>query len=190
LVEGPQKFETLGETLDDAVGEAYDKVARLLGLPYPGGPEIDRLAHEGNPRAFAFPRALLHENELRFSLSGLKTAVRRTTEKHKLAGLPVPLADVAASFQAAVVDVLVAKTLAAADLRGLSTVAIAGGVAANRALRAQLGDACAARGWYFSTPPLSLCSDNAAMIAGLAHELYLAGVRDPLSLPPHARLPL
>lgn len=190
LVKGAQKFETLGETLDDAVGEAYDKVARLLGLPYPGGPEIDRLAASGDARAFQFPRALLHEPDLRFSLSGLKTAVRRTVEKHTMAGLALPVNDIAASFQAAVVDVLVAKTIAAATERNLETVAIAGGVAANRELRRQLAEACAQRGWRLSAPPLELCSDNAAMIAGLAHDLYRAGVRDPLSLAPHARMPL
>lgn len=189
-VNGPMDFKTLGETIDDAVGEAYDKTARLLDLPYPGGPHIDRLAREGDPRAFAFPRAMLHEPGFRFSLSGLKTAVRKSVEKHTLAGLPVPVADVAASFQAAVVEVLVAKTVAAAEAEGLTTVALGGGVAANRALREALGAACARRGWRLSLPPLDLCSDNAAMIAGLAHDLYLAGVRSPLDLPPRSRLPL
>lgn len=189
-VAGPRTFETLGETLDDAVGEAYDKVARLLGLPYPGGPEIDRRATEGDPKAFNFPRALLHEPELRFSLSGVKTAVRRTIEKHSLTGLPLPVNDISASFQAAVVDVLVAKTIAAAEMRGLRTVAVAGGVAANRELRQRLDAACRERGWHFAAPPLALCSDNAAMIAGLAHALYLENVTDKLTLRPQARLPL
>lgn len=189
-VDGPQAFTTLGETIDDAVGEAYDKTARLLDLPYPGGPHLDRLAKEGDPRAFAFPRAMLHEPGFRFSLSGLKTAVRKAVEKQALAGLPVPVADVAASFQAAVVEVLVAKTVAAAEAEGLTTVALGGGVAANRGLREALGAACQARGWRLSLPPMELCSDNGAMIAGLAHDLYLAGVRSPLDLPPRSRLPL
>ncbi|MEB3198255.1 MAG: tRNA (adenosine(37)-N6)-threonylcarbamoyltransferase complex transferase subunit TsaD [Candidatus Sericytochromatia bacterium] len=189
-VDGPDRFTTLGQTIDDAVGEAYDKVARLLGLPYPGGPVLDRLAQNGNPRAYAFPRALLHEPGYRFSLSGLKTAVRRAIEQHTLMGLAVNQADVAASFQAAVVDVLVAKSVAAADAEGLDTLALAGGVAANSALRAALTEACAARGKRLCLPPLSLCTDNAAMIAGLAHDLLRAGVRHPLSLPPQARLEL
>ena len=189
-VDGPQSYKTLGETIDDAVGEAYDKTARLLDLPYPGGPHVDRLAAEGDPRAFAFPRALLHEPGYRFSLSGLKTAVRKAIEKQQGAGLPVPVADVAASFQAAVVEVLVAKTVAAAEAEGLTTIALGGGVAANRALRQALGVACEKRGWRLSLPPMDLCSDNAAMIAGLAHDLYLAGVRSPLDLAPKSRLAL
>lgn len=189
-VDGPQDFTTLGETIDDAVGEAYDKTARLLDLPYPGGPHIDRLAAEGNPKAFAFPRALMHEPGYRFSLSGLKTSVRKSVEKHTLAGMPIPVADVAASFQAAVVDVLVAKTVAAAHEHGLTTIALGGGVAANRHLRARLATACEQHGWRLSLPPFDLCSDNAAMIAGLAHDLYLAGVRSPLDLPPKSRLSL
>ncbi len=189
-VNGPMAFKTLGETIDDAVGEAYDKTARLLGLPYPGGPHLDRLARDGDPKAFTFPRAMLHEPGFRFSLSGLKTAVRTSIEKHTAAGMPVPVADVAASFQAAVVEVLVAKTIAAAEAEGLTTVALGGGVAANRGLREALGAACAQRGWRLSLPPLDLCSDNAAMIAGLAHDLYEAGVRSPLDLPPRSRLAL
>ncbi|MEB3329051.1 MAG: tRNA (adenosine(37)-N6)-threonylcarbamoyltransferase complex transferase subunit TsaD [Candidatus Sericytochromatia bacterium] len=189
-VNGPRDFVTLGETIDDAVGEAYDKTARLLDLPYPGGPHIDRLAAQGDPRAFAFPRALLHEPGFRFSLSGLKTAVRKSVEKQRLAGLPLPVADVAASFQAAVVDVLVAKTLAATETEGLTTVALAGGVAANGALRRRLAEACAARGWRLSLPPMELCTDNAAMIAGLAHALLATGEPDPLWLAPQARLAL
>jgi N6-L-threonylcarbamoyladenine synthase len=187
---GPQHFELLGETIDDAVGEAYDKVARLLGLEYPGGPLLDKLALSGNPKAFAFPRALLHEPGYRFSLSGLKTAVRRVVEKHELAGMPLPVPDVAASFQAAVVEVLIAKTEAAAEEHGLKTLALAGGVAANSALRKALQALALKRGWRLTLPPLTLCTDNAAMIAGLAHDLYLAGVRSPLDLEARSRLPL
>lgn len=189
-VSGPQQFELLGDTLDDAVGEAYDKVARMMGLPYPGGPEIDRLAKEGNPKAYAFPRAMMNEPGYRFSLSGLKTAVRYTIEKHHQEGTPIPLADMAASFQAAIVDVLVAKTCAAAEEFGLKTLALAGGVAANSALRQALKAACDKRGWRLALPPMALCTDNAAMIAGLAHDLYVAGVRSPLDLEARSRMPL
>jgi N6-L-threonylcarbamoyladenine synthase len=189
-VSGPQTFELLGDTLDDAVGEAYDKVARMMGLPYPGGPHIDRLAKSGNPEAYAFPRALLHEPGFRFSLSGLKTAVRRAIEKHEQEGKPIPVEDMAASFQAAIVDVLVAKTITAAKQYGLKTIALAGGVAANSALRAALKEACDRRGWRLALPPMALCTDNAAMIAGLAHDLYLDGVRSPLDLEAKSRMPL
>lgn len=189
-VEGPRQFTLLGETIDDAVGEAYDKVARLLGLPYPGGPAIDQLAPTGDARAYALPRAMLSEPGYRFSFSGLKTAARRVIEKNDLAGIPVPTADLAASFQAAVVDVLVTKTTAAAEAEGLTTIALAGGVAANRGLRAALAARCEARGWSLSLPPFELCTDNAAMIAGLAHELVVTGERSPLTLPAWSRAPL
>jgi N6-L-threonylcarbamoyladenine synthase len=189
-VEGPRSFTLLGETIDDAVGEAYDKTARLLDLPYPGGPELDRLAADGNPKAYRLPRAMLDETGYQFSLSGLKTAVRRLIEKSAAAGIPVPQADLAASFQAAVVDVLVAKATRAAEAEGLTTLALAGGVAANRGLREALTRRCAERGWRLSLPPMALCTDNAAMIAGLGHELYLEGVRSPLDLPAYSRLAL
>ena len=189
-VSGPQHFELLGETLDDAVGEAYDKVARMMGLPYPGGPHLDRLAKDGNPKAFAFPRAMMNEPGYRFSLSGLKTAVRRTIEKEQEAGRELALPDMAASFQAAIVDVLVAKTIAAAEAEGLKTIAVAGGVAANSGLRARLKAECDKRGWRLALPPMTLCTDNAAMIAGLAHDLYLAGVNSPLDLEARSRMPL
>lgn len=186
-VSGPQSFELLGETLDDAVGEAYDKVARLLDLPYPGGPPIDALAQSGDARAFAFPRALLKEPGYQFSLSGLKTAVRRSVEKYEATGAPLPVADLAASFQAAVVDVLIAKTAVAAEAHGLTTIAVAGGVAANSALRAALAAMCERRGYRLSLPPMSLCTDNAAMIGGLAHALLAEGVRTPLDAPAYSR---
>lgn len=189
-VSGPQQFDLLGDTLDDAVGEAYDKVARMMGLPYPGGPHLDRLAKDGNPKAYAFPRAMMNEPGYRFSLSGLKTALRRTIEKHQEAGEAIPMADMAASFQAAIVDVLVAKTVAAAEEHGLKTIAVAGGVAANSGLRAALKAACDKRGWRLALPPMDLCTDNAAMIAGLAHDLYVAGVRSPLDLEARSRMPL
>jgi N6-L-threonylcarbamoyladenine synthase len=188
-VEGPAAMRDLGHTRDDAAGEAFDKVARLLELGYPGGPEIDRLARDGDPRAFDLPRAYL-EGTWDFSFSGLKTAVRRLVEKHKLAGIPFRVADVAASFQAAVVDVLVGKAVAAARHEGLAVVAVAGGVAANSELRERLAEACRERGWRFACPPLQLCSDNAAMIAGLGYQLLQAGHRDDMAMPAAARFPL
>jgi N6-L-threonylcarbamoyladenine synthase len=189
-VEGPQNFILLGETIDDAVGEAYDKVARMMNLPYPGGPAIDKLAPAGDPRAYALPRAMLNEPGYRFSFSGLKTAVRRLIEKNALAGIPVPQADMAASFQAAVVDVLVAKTVRAAEAEGLTTLALGGGVAANSGLRTALQKVCDQRGWRLSMPPFDLCTDNAAMIAGLAHELSITGERSALNLQAWSRAPL
>ncbi len=188
-VEGPSSLLELGRTRDDAAGEAYDKVARLLGLGYPGGPELDKEAQKGEPRAFDLPRAYL-EGTWDFSFSGLKTAVRRLVEKHQMAGMPYSVSDVAASFQAAVVDVLVSKTVAAAETEDLGVVAIAGGVAANSHLRSRLAEACAARGWRFSSPPMVLCGDNAAMIAGLGYQLLLEGQRDDMAMPASARFPL
>ncbi|MBI6546928.1 MAG: tRNA (adenosine(37)-N6)-threonylcarbamoyltransferase complex transferase subunit TsaD [Cyanobacteria bacterium NC_groundwater_1444_Ag_S-0.65um_54_12] len=189
LVKGPTSMVTLGHTRDDAVGEAYDKVARLLDLGYPGGPAIDRLAQTGDPQAFALPRAWL-EGTWDFSLSGLKAAVRRLVERHRLAGIPLAVADLAAAFQQAVIDVLVNKTINAALAHGVTTIAIAGGVAANSTLRATLGAACAQRGWKFSAPPLALCTDNAAMIAGLGYECLLAGRQDSLTVGVLPRWPL
>ncbi|MBM3266012.1 MAG: tRNA (adenosine(37)-N6)-threonylcarbamoyltransferase complex transferase subunit TsaD [Candidatus Sericytochromatia bacterium] len=188
-VEGPGDFRDLGHTRDDAAGEAYDKVARLLDLGYPGGPAIDRLAQTGDPRAFDLPRAFL-EGTRDFSFSGLKTAVRRLVEKHRLAGIPLDVAGMAASFQAAVVDVLVGKAIAAAEGEGLAVVGVAGGVAANSALRSRLGEACEERGWRFVCPPFALCTDNAAMIAGLGYELLRLGREDDLAMPAAARFPL
>jgi N6-L-threonylcarbamoyladenine synthase len=179
----------LGRTRDDAAGEAFDKVARLLDLPYPGGPQLDRLAPHGDSSAFALPRATLPDS-WDFSFSGIKTAVRRLVEKHRLAGIPYQAADIAASFQAAVIDVLVEKTLAAAAAHGIEVVAIAGGVAANSELRSRLAAACSARGWRFACPPPALCTDNAAMIAGLGYEMLRGGQRDDLALPAAARFPL
>lgn len=190
VVRGPDSMEEIGRTRDDAAGEAYDKIGRLLDLGYPGGPVIDKLAASGDPTAFEFPRGLAAEPTFDFSFSGLKTAVRRVIEKHQLAGIPFKVEDVAASFQAAVVDVLTQKTLAAAERHDLQTLAIAGGVAANRGLRARLQKECDARGWRLSCPPISLCTDNAAMIAGLGAELLALGQRDPLDMNALARWPV
>ena len=172
--------ELLGETIDDAAGEAFDKVARLLGLPYPGGPEIDRAAVGGDPKAIAFPRGLSRPKDLErhrydFSFSGLKTAVARWVEQRERSGEPVPLADVAASFREAVVDVLVTKALAACHDLGVPRLLLGGGVVANARLR-QVAEARAdAAGVALRIPPLSLCTDNGAMIAALGARLIMAG---------------
>ena len=173
-VDGPEHYRSLARTRDDAVGEAYDKTARMLGLGYPGGPAIDRLALEGNPHACTFPRASLPDS-LDMSFSGLKTAVRRLVEKQVQAGMPLSGPDLAASFQRAVVDVLVDRMVKSAEREELEVLTVAGGVAANRELRQSLAEACAARGWRFAAPPFELCTDNAAMIAGLGCEWLKAG---------------
>ncbi len=174
--------ELLGETMDDAAGEAFDKVARLLGLPYPGGPEIDRAAASGDPDAIRFPRGLSRASDMDrhrydFSFSGLKTAVARWVEEHEEAGRPVPVADVAASFREAVVDVLVTKALDACARHGVPRLLLGGGVIANRRLREVALERAAAAGVAVRIPPLRLCTDNGAMIAALAAELITAGRR-------------
>ena len=171
LVHAPEwgEYHTLGSTIDDAAGEAFDKVAKALGLGYPGGPEISRLAAEGDPAAIPFPRAMMRSADLDFSLSGLKTSVVTYIAKERAAGRELRLPDIAASFQAAVIDVQVAKALRAVQECGVSTFLIGGGVAANPALRAALTAAMRARGVRVSVPPLSLCTDNAAMIGAAAH---------------------
>jgi N6-L-threonylcarbamoyladenine synthase len=172
--------ELLGETIDDAAGEAFDKVARLLGLPYPGGPEIDRAAVGGDPDAIRFPRGLSRPKDLErhrydFSFSGLKTAVARWVEQREAAGEPVPLADVAASFREAVVDVLVSKAIAACTDLGVPRLLLGGGVVANRRLREVAEQRADASGVALRIPPLSLCTDNGAMIAALGAQLIMAG---------------
>ena len=172
--------EMLGETVDDAAGEAFDKVARILGLPYPGGPEIDRAAAAGDPTAIRFPRGLsrasdMAEHRYDFSFSGLKTAVARWIEQREAAGEPVPTADVAASFREAVVDVLVTKALDACARYEVPRLLLGGGVIANRRLREVALARAAEAGVEVRIPPLSLCTDNGAMIAGLAAELIAAG---------------
>jgi N6-L-threonylcarbamoyladenine synthase len=178
--------ELLGETIDDAAGEAFDKVARLLGLPYPGGPEIDRAAIGGDPKAIRFPRGLslpkdLERHRYDFSFSGLKTAVARWVEQKQDAGEPVPIADVAASFREAVVDVLLTKALAACADLGVPRLLLGGGVVANARVREVAEQRCAAAGVSLRIPPLSLCTDNGAMIAALGAQLVAAG-RAPSSL--------
>jgi N6-L-threonylcarbamoyladenine synthase len=172
--------ELLGETVDDAAGEAFDKVARLLGLPYPGGPEIDRAAIGGDPAAIRFPRGLTQRKDLAahrydFSFSGLKTAVARWVEQREAAGEPIPLADVAASFREAVVDVLVSKAIAACTELGVPRLLLGGGVVANHRLREVAEQRADAAGIALRVPPLSLCTDNGAMIAALGAQLIMAG---------------
>jgi len=174
--------ELLGETMDDAAGEAFDKVARILGLPYPGGPEIDRAAATGDPDAIRFPRGLSRASDLErhrydFSFSGLKTAVARWIEQREAAAEPVPVADVAASFREAVVDVLVTKALDACARHGVPRLLLGGGVIANRRLRDVALERAAAAGVTVRIPPLSLCTDNGAMIAALASQLIMSGRR-------------
>lgn len=174
-------YEVLGSTIDDAVGEAFDKVAKALGLGYPGGPVISRLAEEGDPSAIAFPRAMLHSGDLRFSLSGLKTAVVTYIEKEEREGRALDLPNIAASFQRAVVDVQVAKAEAALVQTGAKTFCLGGGVAANPALRRAYEDLCARRKVKLVMPPLQSCGDNAGMIALVALDRYRAGRTFPLS---------
>lgn len=173
--------ELLGETIDDAAGEAFDKVARLLGLPYPGGPHIDRVAADGDPGAIRFPRGLtlpkdLERHRYDFSFSGLKTSVARWVERHASTGEQVPIADVAASFREAVADVLVTKALAACADLGVPRLLLGGGVVANARVRALAAERASAAGVALRVPPLSLCTDNGAMIASLGAQLLAAGL--------------
>lgn len=184
------KFEFLGRTRDDAAGEAYDKVARAMGLDYPGGPQIDRLAQEGNPEAYAFPRAWIDDDSMDFSFSGLKSAVLNALHNAEQRGETVEVADVAASFQAAVVEVLVEKTVRAVNKTGVKNVVVAGGVAANKGLRARLTARAAEAGFSVHFPSLDLCTDNAAMIAAAAFPMYDAGEFHDLDLNAVASLSL
>jgi N6-L-threonylcarbamoyladenine synthase len=180
--------------VDDAAGEAFDKVAAILELGYPGGPLIDALAREGDPAAIGFPRPWIHKPHFDFSFSGLKTAVLYHTYggPHKYGSVAHfsrrQLADIAASFQAALVDTLVAKTLAAAQHAGVSRVVVGGGVAANSGLRAALKQACSKRGLDLHLTPLQYCTDNAAMVAALGYHRLQAGHLAGLNLEPRAGL--
>jgi len=176
------EYEIVGRTHDDAAGEAYDKVARAIGLGYPGGPKIDKLAKEGNPSAIQFPRAQVEGCPYDFSFSGLKSAVLNYLHHAEQVGEEINRADVAASFQAAVVDVLVDRTLQAAKEYGIDKVALAGGVASNSALRAGMEAACKKAGKTLYFPSPVYCTDNAAMIGAAAYYEYMKGVRHGLDL--------
>ncbi len=164
LVRSFEHYEILGSTRDDAAGEAFDKIAKMLGLGYPGGPEIDRLARQGNPQAFRFPRSLLHSPHFDFSFSGLKTAVRGTLQRYSPPFSPDLIADIAASAQEAIVDVLVTKTLKAAQRYGIPTIVVAGGVSANSRLRERFEQVAQQRKLHLFIPAMEYCTDNAAMI--------------------------
>ena len=174
-VDGVGRYELLGETIDDAAGEAFDKSAKLMGLPYPGGPHLARLAEQGDALSFKLPRPLMHSGNLDFSFAGLKTAV--LTQVQKLGdGLEARKADLAAATQAAIVEVLVKKSFMALDRTGLQRLVVAGGVGANTCLRVQLNAACAKRGVRVHYPELALCTDNGAMIALAAGMRLQAGL--------------
>lgn len=175
------EYVILGSTIDDAVGEAFDKVAKALGLGYPGGPVISRYAQSGNPQAIDFPRAMLHSHDLRFSLSGLKTAVVTYIAQEQQAGRELNVADIAASFQAAVIDVQIAKARTALEQTGAKEFCLGGGVAANPALRAAYETLCAEMDVRLTLPPASACTDNAAMIACVALDRFAQGKFAPLS---------
>ncbi|MDO5658757.1 MAG: tRNA (adenosine(37)-N6)-threonylcarbamoyltransferase complex transferase subunit TsaD [Paracoccus sp. (in: a-proteobacteria)] len=192
-VDGPQAFTRLGGTIDDAPGEAFDKVAKLLGLPQPGGPSVEEAAKAGNPARFALPRPLLDREGCDLSFSGLKTAVLRARDDLVAAqgGLfAQDRADLCASFQAAVADVLATKTARALAASPAPLLAVAGGVAANATIRAALEQVAEAAGARFVAPPLRLCTDNAAMIAWAGIETFRAGHRDDMSLAARPRWPL
>ncbi len=191
------QYKVLGGTQDDAAGEVYDKVAKYLGLGFPGGKVIDDLAQKGNPSAIKFPRPMRNSGDYQFSFSGIKTSVRYFVEKARRAGIlvegqngkaedtnpdMVTVEDIAASFQAAVVDVLVYKSLHAAKATGAKAITLTGGVAANSELRASLKAAATEIGAEVYYPPMNLCTDNGAMIAGIAYQKYQQGLRDGLSL--------
>lgn len=196
LIDDTVNVTELGSTLDDAAGEAFDKVGRLLGLPYPGGPHIDRLAREGDPTAIRFPRGLTAPKDQTahaadFSFSGLKTAVARWVEARQDAGEDIPLNDVAASFAEAVADVLTAKTIAAAKKHGVDTLVIGGGFSANSQLRDMAAKRCAEAGITLRIPPIRYCTDNGAMIAALGSAVLRRGLPpSPLDLPVDSSMPL
>ena len=184
------RYSLLGSTRDDAVGEAYDKVARVLGLGYPGGPKIDKLATEGRKDAITFKRVYLEKDSYDFSFSGIKTGVLNYVNSQKQKGLFYREADLAAGFQEAVLEVLVEKTVKAAKKTGYKKIAVAGGVAANSRLRSLLEEACEREDFQLYIPSIVLCTDNAAMIGSAAYYLYKKGVEDDLTMDAYANLDL
>jgi N6-L-threonylcarbamoyladenine synthase len=192
-MDGFGKFRRLGQTRDDAAGEAFDKVAKLLGLGYPGGPIIDELSKSGNPKAIRFPRPVLSKNSLDFSFSGLKTAVVNYVKSHPepSGGYPEDLIkDIVASFQEAAVDVLLKKTLQAAQHQGLKRIVLSGGVAANQRLRERMQEEALQQRLKVYLPSPSFCTDNAAMVGVVGYEYLKQGIRSPLSLNAFSNLPL
>ena len=182
-------YEIMGRTRDDAAGEAYDKVARSIGLPYPGGPKIDALAKEGNKDAIIFPRAML-DGGYDFSFSGVKSSVLNYVNSCKMKNEPLCVPDIAASFQSSVVDVLVSKTIALAKEKGIKKIALAGGVAANEGLRTAMGEKCMENNLTLYYPNMRLCTDNAAMIGAAAYHEFLSGRRAGMNLNAVPNLPL
>jgi N6-L-threonylcarbamoyladenine synthase len=184
------KYKLLGHTRDDAVGEAFDKVARVLGLGYPGGPKVDEIAKNGNPKAVEFKRVYLEAGSLDFSFSGIKTGVLNYVNTEKQAGRDVNTADIAAGFEISVVDVIMAKTCDAIRRTGHRTLTMGGGVAANSMLRARIAALCENEGVAFYVPPPVYCTDNAAMIACAAYYQYLEQGPSPLDIDAYANLAL
>jgi N6-L-threonylcarbamoyladenine synthase len=190
LSSAPYDFKLLGSTRDDAVGEAFDKVARVLGLGYPGGPKVDAIAKTGDENAIAFKRVLLEKDSLDFSFSGIKTGVMNYLNTEKQAGRPVNASDIAASFEASVTDVIVSKTMQALREMKRAKLVVGGGVAANSYLRAHLAESAANRGVELFIPSPEYCGDNAAMIACAAYYEYLSGKTSQLGLDAKSRLEL
>lgn len=182
-------YDIAGQTVDDAAGEAFDKVARYLGLGFPGGPAIDKTARDGNPAAVSFPRAM-SDGGYDFSFSGLKTAVVRLVDRERAAGEEISVPDICASFQEAVVDVLTTKAVAAAKEYGVTNVFLSGGVAANSRLRTAMESRCGSEGLRLFVPSPELCTDNAAMVASCGYHRYRRGIRTSLDVNPDPNMPL
>ncbi len=189
-VEDYTRFEVIGRTRDDAAGECYDKAARAMGMPYPGGVALDKLAHEGDPTAYALPRPRVEGSPYDFSFSGLKTAVINRLHNAEQKGETVNKADLCASFQHTVTELLVGNTMLAAQDLGMDTIVLAGGVSANSGLRAGMEAACAERGYHLYAPPLSLCGDNGAMVAAQGYYELLSGHTAGMELNAIASLPI